>query len=77
MPGRIEPVHRVTKLSESGLSAAEGWDDELTFNTQVDDFLSYIHACSSLTGHSEILAMGQSRPLARYYSRDRVWVVSS
>ncbi|CAO2649616.1 Nn.00g070010.m01.CDS01 [Neocucurbitaria sp. VM-36] len=34
MPGRIDPVHKVMKLSEAGLSSGEGWDDEITFNTQ-------------------------------------------
>jgi hypothetical protein len=34
MPGRIDPTHKLVKLSEAGLSTAEGWDDEITFNTQ-------------------------------------------
>jgi hypothetical protein len=63
MPGRIEPIHKVTKLSESGLSTAEGWDDELTFNTQVNG--SWSAASSRLTSLTEILTVGQSRPLAR------------
>jgi hypothetical protein len=28
----------VIKLNESGVSTAEGWDDEITFNTQVASF---------------------------------------
>lgn len=35
MPGRIEPEHKVHKLAELGLGSGEGWDDEITFNTQV------------------------------------------
>ncbi|KAH7074898.1 putative cyclase-domain-containing protein [Paraphoma chrysanthemicola] len=33
-PGRIDPIHKVTKLAEAGMGTGEGWDDELTFNTQ-------------------------------------------
>jgi hypothetical protein len=63
MPGRIDPVHKVVSLSEAGLSTGEGWDDELMFNTQARKattaFASNAHTLS------EILAMGQPRPLAR------------
>jgi hypothetical protein len=34
-PGRIQPVHKVLTLKEAGISDGVGWDDELTFNTQV------------------------------------------
>ncbi|KAH3907037.1 hypothetical protein HBH56_195090 [Parastagonospora nodorum] len=34
IPGRIDPVHKISSLSELGLSDGEGWDDEITFNTQ-------------------------------------------
>ncbi|KAF1850854.1 uncharacterized protein K460DRAFT_412493 [Cucurbitaria berberidis CBS 394.84] len=34
MPGRINPVHKIMTLSEAGLGSGEGWDDEITFNTQ-------------------------------------------
>jgi hypothetical protein len=39
--GRAAPIHKATKLSDSGLSQGQGWDDEVTFNTQVciDDIL--------------------------------------
>ncbi|KAF2024911.1 hypothetical protein EK21DRAFT_117309 [Setomelanomma holmii] len=33
-PGRIDPTHKVVTLAEAGLSTGEGWDDEITFNTQ-------------------------------------------
>jgi hypothetical protein len=33
--GRSPPTHKKVKLSESGLSEGCGWDDEITFNTQV------------------------------------------
>lgn len=33
--GRVAPTHKVMKLSEMGLIQGCGWDDELTFNTQV------------------------------------------
>lgn len=33
--GRAQPTHDVKKLSEVGLAKGHGWDDELTFNTQV------------------------------------------
>ena len=39
MPGRIDPVHKVMSLQEAGLSTAAGWDDEITFNTQVTKLL--------------------------------------
>jgi hypothetical protein len=41
LPGRIEPVHNVVKLAEIGLSTAEGWDDEITFNTQARFFVPF------------------------------------
>lgn len=46
MPGRIDPVHKISKLSEAGLGTAEGWDDELTFNTQAGNtLLTFRHHC--------------------------------
>lgn len=33
--GRSPPVHRKVHLRDSGLSKGSGWDDEITFNTQV------------------------------------------
>ena len=50
--GRSAPIHKVEKLSESGLSKGHGWDDELTFNTQVssqwDSLVHWQHQKSRL-----------------------------
>jgi hypothetical protein len=57
IPGRIDPVHKVMSFAEAGLGTAEGWDDEISFNTQA----CCLYANSSfmkLIGQPEILAVG-------------------
>jgi hypothetical protein len=63
MPGRIDPTHKLVKLADAGLSTAEGWDDEITFNTQARRLLQ--PPFTILTIRAEIFAMGQPCPLAR------------
>lgn len=41
LPGRIEPIHNVMRLDEGGATTTEGWDDEITFNTQVVPTISH------------------------------------
>jgi hypothetical protein len=57
MPGRIDPVHKHMSLQEAGLSTATGWDDEITFNTQVTRTLRYA-ATVVLISCTENFAMG-------------------
>jgi hypothetical protein len=56
-PGRIDPTHKVMTLAEAGLSTAEGWDDEILFNTQAQ--CPYANSFTpQLINQPEIFAMG-------------------
>jgi hypothetical protein len=71
LPGRIDPIHKVVKLSESGLSTAEGWDDEITFNTQARSSAPFSNCkshCLNRSHHNGIVSyIGQVR---------RMWKIS-
>ncbi|KAI1390322.1 uncharacterized protein F4822DRAFT_232540 [Hypoxylon trugodes] len=52
LPGRGQPTHKQVTLRESGISEGTGWDDEITFNTQIssqwDSLIHWQHQPSGL-----------------------------
>ncbi|KAI0391129.1 hypothetical protein F5Y17DRAFT_24689 [Xylariaceae sp. FL0594] len=51
LPGRIQAVHKTMTLKEAGLAEADGWDDEIHFNTQSSSqWDSLVHWSHQATG---------------------------